>query len=83
LKYLGHVISVSGVATDPKKIQDVQQWPIPTNVKEVRSFLGLAGYYRKFVKNFGVIARPLTDMLKKGTLFQWTSIQETAFQQLK
>lgn len=79
LKYLGHTISANGVATDGKNLEAVQHWERPICAKEVCGFLGLAGYYRKFVRNFGVISRPLIDLLKKGTVFVWTSLHEEAF----
>ena len=83
ISYLGHVISSQGVSTDPTKITEVANWTAPTCTKEVRSFLGLAGYYRRFVRNFGVIARPLFNLLKKGVPFVWTDTTETTFQVLK
>ena len=83
IAYLGHVISAEGVATDPSKIQSIHSWPTPTDAKQLRSFLGLAGYYRKFVRHFAILARPLTDLLKKGTMFLWTSVHDGAFTSLK
>lgn len=83
ISYLGHVISDKGVATDNTKVDDVLSWPTPMNIKEVRSFLGLAGYYRKFVKHFAMLAKPLYQLLKKDMLFIWTSGHEEAFHSLK
>lgn len=83
VSYLRHVIGVHGVATEPKKIQDVINWAVPTTVKKLRGFLGLAGYYRKFVKNFGVLCKPLTQLLRKGVPYKWTEETQQAFQQIK
>jgi hypothetical protein len=81
--YFRHVISGQGLATDPLKIAAIQHWPTPTNVKQLRSFLGSAGYYRKFIKNFGVICKPMTKLLKKKVVFVWSNTHEHAFTVLK
>jgi hypothetical protein len=83
LEYLGHIVSASGVSTDPAKITAVQNWPQPTNVKQLKGFLGLAGYYRKFIRNFSVISRPLSDLLKKNVPFVWNKYTEDSFHTLK
>jgi hypothetical protein len=83
LEYLGHIISNKGVATDPGKIQAVQAWPTPVNVKQVRGFLGLTGYYKKFIRNYSLISITLSDLLKKNVVFQWTPTHQAAFDHLK
>lgn len=77
--YLGHVISASGVATDPAKLAAVRDWPSPNNLKELRSWLGFVGYYRKFIQFFGIIAKVLTNLLRKGVPYVWTAETEQAF----
>jgi hypothetical protein len=71
------------VATDPSKVSAIASWPVPNSVKEIRSFLGMASYYRKFVSHFGVIRSLLTNLLKKNTLYVWTSEHQTTFVALK
>jgi hypothetical protein len=73
VEYLGHTIFAQGVSTKIAKIQAVKDWPTPRNLKDLRGFLGLTGYYRRFIKHYGLISRPLSDLLKKGVSFVWTS----------
>jgi hypothetical protein len=80
---LGHVISADGVAIDTSKIKSIEDWLTPTNLKELCGFLGLSGYYRKFIRHYAIISQPLTTLLKKGTFFVWTPATETAFNTLK
>ena len=97
VKYVGHIVSEEGVETDPEKVEKVMNWPTPKSPEEVRRFIGFVGYYRKFIRNFSQIAKPLTSIMptsniKKGKkktkkqqqeAFQWTDKQETAFTTLK
>ncbi|PNF18384.1 hypothetical protein B7P43_G12483 [Cryptotermes secundus] len=83
LSYLGHIVTAEGVKPDDKKIEAVVKFPIPQSQKDVKSFLGLAGYYRKFIADFSAIARPLTNLLKKENEWNWTEKEQTSFDLLK
>ena len=82
VEYLGHIVSHEGVKADPKKIKAIKEWRIPTTLRHLRGFLGLIGYYRKFVKNYGRIVAPLMALLKKDA-FSWTPEAMKAFEDLK
>ena len=83
LPFLGHVISKDGIQTDPEKLITIKNFPIPKDLTQLRGFIALASYYRKFVKNFSTIAEPLNRLLKKNTPYNWTRDQNNAFEKLK
>jgi hypothetical protein len=78
VSFLSHIISV-----DPSKVKDILSWKTPQNVSDIRSFLGLAGYYRRFIEGFSKISKPMTELLVKGRTFEWTPRREASFQELK
>jgi RNase H-like domain found in reverse transcriptase/Reverse transcriptase (RNA-dependent DNA polymerase) len=83
VKYLGHIISSEGIATDPKKVEVVKNWPQPKNLKELQSFLGLCNYYRWFIMDYSRIAAPLTDLTHKDVTYHWPPAAEEAFNEIK
>ncbi|GJU72182.1 hypothetical protein Tco_1263587 [Tanacetum coccineum] len=83
VQFLGHVINRDGIHVDPSKIEVVKNWEAPRTPSKVRSFLGLAGYYRRFIENFSKIAKPLTVLTQKSKTFDWGEEQENMFQTLK
>ena len=83
VSFLGHVVNAAGIAMQKHKVSAVKEWPVPTSKKEVRAFLGLAGYYRRFVKGFSGIAEPLTLLTGDNVVWRWADAQKTAFQKLK
>jgi hypothetical protein len=83
IKFLGHTISEGGIAVDPNKVQEVMNWKPPTTFRLIRSFLGLAGYYRRFILDFSRITKPMTELLKKGENIEWGQKCEDAFHTLR
>lgn len=96
--YFGHIVSQEGIQTDPEKTEAIRIWPVPKSVKDIRSFLGFTGYYRRFISNYARIAQPLNDLLvgygttkkkkaqnlkEKKPVFKWTDTQQKAFEILK
>ena len=83
VQFLGHVVSSQGVHVDPAKISAIKDWEVPKSATQIRQFLGLAGYYRRFIENFSIIAKPLTKLTQKTEKFVWTDEQDSAFEKLK
>jgi hypothetical protein len=81
--FLGHIISNGGISVDPAKVREIVGWKKPSSVAEIQSFLGLAGYYRRFIKVFSKIVKPMTSLLEKGKEFKWTHECQESFNQLK
>jgi hypothetical protein len=83
LPFLGHVVSRKGINTNPEKLRIIEEFPIPRDLMQLRGFIALASYYRRFVKGFSSIAEPLNRLLKKDTPYRWTKDQQEAFKKLK
>ena len=83
VRFLGHAVSASGVSVDPEKVEAVMSWERPKLVFEICSFLGLAGYYRRFIEDFSWLAAPMTRLTRKGVKFEWDDLCEKAFKELK
>jgi hypothetical protein len=83
VSFLGHVVSLEGIAVNPGKVKEVLEWKPPMTVSEVRSFLGFAGYYRRFIPNFSKIVKSITELLKKGNKYLWSEACDEAFKHLK
>jgi hypothetical protein len=83
IHYLGHIISGEGISVDPEKVKAIMEWPVPKNSHEVRSFMQLAGYYRRFVEGFSKIEKPITTLQHKGVRSEWTEECDSSFIELK
>ena len=83
IQYLGHLISGQGIEPVPEKLETIKEMPSPTTPKEVRRFLGMVGYYRKFIPKYSDIARPLTNLTRKDMTFEWTEVCQHTFEMLK
>ena len=83
VEYLGHIVSAAGLAMDPTKVKAVQEWKVPTSATEIRSFLGIARYYRRFITQFAKISALLTNLLRKNTTFMWSLREGEPFKELK
>jgi hypothetical protein len=83
VSFLGHIISEEGISIGPSKIKDILSSNTPQNVLDIRSFLGLAGYYRRFIEGFSKISKHMAELLAKGNTFEWMPRHETSFQELK
>ena len=83
IQYLGHVVTKEGIYVDPKKIRAIEDWPVPKDVTDVRSFMGITRYYRRFIEGFSRIENPITSLQKKGNKFDWNQKCEESFKKLK
>jgi hypothetical protein len=83
VSFLGHIISEGGISIDPSKVNDILSWKTPQNVSDIISFLGLVGYYRRFIEGFSKISKPMPKLLAKGKTFEWMPRREASFQELK